>query len=66
MNGKQKEKRLLKGYKVREKPYIKARKRAIKERTALSTLIEDWVEAYAAGFEIGIINIVYGDDNDKK
>lgn len=44
-----KEKRVVKGYKIKESVYVKAKKRADKKKEHLATLIEEWVSAYAAG-----------------
>lgn len=41
------EKRIIKGYKIRESSYKKAMKRASKSKLSLATLIEVWVLAYA-------------------
>lgn len=49
MNGRKIEKRKLKGYKVRDSAYEKAKKRAIKEGTHLATMIESAIESYARG-----------------
>ena len=49
MNAKKPESRLLKGYKIKDTVYQKAKKRATKEKTPLATLIELWVEGYSNG-----------------
>jgi hypothetical protein len=49
MNAKETEKRVLKGYKIRQSTYDKAMRRAKKERLALATLIEGWVRNYSNG-----------------
>jgi hypothetical protein len=49
MNGKVIEKRVLKGYKIRNSIYDKAMKRAKKENTPLATLVEEWIRNYANG-----------------
>jgi hypothetical protein len=46
---KEKAKRKLRGYKVADKPYIKAMKRANKEKESLATLIEQFVIRYSLG-----------------
>ena len=43
---KAKEKRKVRGYKMADAPYLKAMKRATKEKLNLATLIEVWVIAY--------------------
>ena len=53
MNGKKTEKREIKGYKMADSKYRKAMKRAKKEKTALATKIEEWVELYADGHDVG-------------
>lgn len=56
MNGKKKEKRILKGYKIRNSVYAKAIKRASKKNMKLATTIEHWVECFAEGYVVGIID----------
>lgn len=46
---KAKEPRKLRGYKVADKPYAKAMRRANKEKKSLATLIEQFVTRYAGG-----------------
>lgn len=53
MNAKKKEeKRLNKGYKVKDSAYRKAIKRGTRDKRPLAQLLESVVEAYANGFEI--------------
>ena len=49
---KKKEKRELKGYKIKDSIYQKAKRRAKKDKNALSTLVETWVTSYSAGYNI--------------
>lgn len=42
-----KEKRIVKGYKIKNSLYNKAKKRADKDKLKLATLIEIWVISYA-------------------
>lgn len=51
MAAKIKEKRVIKGYKVRPSKYNKAMRRAKKENTKLATLIEDVINNYASGVD---------------
>lgn len=54
-----KEKRVLKGYKIRKSVYDKAMKRAAKNKMPLATTVESWVSCYADGISVGPIgNIV--------
>lgn len=53
MNGKQ-EKRKLKGYKVKDSLYQKAKRRAIRDKTTLAQIIEEVVVFYASGHRIVI------------
>lgn len=46
---KKKEKRKVKGYKISDKVYRKAMRRATKGKFALASLIETWVSVYAEG-----------------
>ena len=54
MSAKKPEPRLLKGYKIKDTVYQKAKKRATKEKTPLATLIEQWVEGYSSGKVVDI------------
>lgn len=49
MKTKIKELRVGRAYKISDKPYLKAMKRASKNKEALATLIEEWVCQYANG-----------------
>lgn len=44
---KEKEKRIVKGYKITQTSYNRAMKRAKKDKVALATLIEIWVAYYS-------------------
>jgi len=48
------EKRVNKGYKIKDSTYQKAMKRAKKERGQLAVHIEHWVQCYSEGLEINI------------
>jgi len=52
MNSKQNEKRVIKGYKVRNSIYQRAKKRGGKEGKPLSQLLEKVVDLYAHGYNI--------------
>ncbi len=52
MNDKQKEKRALKGYKIKDSVYRKAMRRAKKNKTNLASKIELWVALYADGCDL--------------
>jgi len=52
MISKQKEKRILKGYKIQPTDYKRAMKRAKKEKFALATTIENLVIEYGKGASI--------------
>ena len=43
--------RKVRGYKIEDKPYFKAKKRA---KGKLATLVEIWVSQYANGYNVGI------------
>jgi hypothetical protein len=43
------EKRKIRGYKILDKPYEKAKKRAIREKKTLASMIEQAVVSYASG-----------------
>lgn len=45
------EKRKVRGYKTTDKKYLKAMKRAKKEKIPLATLIEDIITGYGDGME---------------
>ncbi len=48
------EKRVIKGYKIKDSVYQKAKEKAIKEGGALAVHIEHWVQCYSEGLEINI------------
>lgn len=48
-----KEKRKARAYKIADKPYERAMKRAGKEKGSLATIIEDWVIMYGEGAKVG-------------
>jgi hypothetical protein len=52
MNAKKQEKRLNKGYKVKDSFYKKAKKRADKEGGTLANILENVVIAYSFGMDI--------------
>lgn len=52
------EKRKVRGYKIRDTPYLKAMRRAKKERRTVAELIEYFVMAYAKGDETTITEAV--------
>jgi hypothetical protein len=52
MNGKQIEKRAIKGYKIKDSVYRKAMRRAKKDKTNLANKIELWVALYADGCDM--------------
>ena len=54
---KKKEKRILKGYKIKDSVYQKAKKRASKNKVPLATTIENWVTLYSEGHSVGLISI---------
>lgn len=58
MNGKKKEKRVLKGYKVKDSLYKKALRRGQKEKMPLSQLLEKVVEKYADGWTIAVYDTI--------
>lgn len=53
---KPKEKRINRGYKCAEKPYRKAMRRALREKTTLAALLENVVVAFSEGHTIEIFN----------
>ena len=61
MNGKQIEKRKLKGYKIRPSIYTKAMKRAKKEGGTVANLLECVLIAYTYGLDIKAVNFKTGD-----
>jgi len=48
------EKRVNKGYKIKDSIYQKAMKRAKKEKGQLAVHIEHWVQCYSEGLEINV------------
>lgn len=52
-----KEKRIVKGYKIRQSAYSKAFKRAKKNKVPLATTIENWVSLYGEGYSVGLLNM---------
>lgn len=53
---KAKEKRVVKGYKIRKSAYSKAFKRAKKNKVPLATTIENWVSLYGEGYAVGLLS----------
>jgi len=52
------EKRVLKGYKIKDSIYKKAMKRAKKENHSLSTWIETIVSSYAKGDKVELVSVL--------
>lgn len=43
-------------YKIEDRYYTKAQKRASKTVLPLASLIEQWVKLYSKGYSIGVVN----------
>lgn len=49
------EKRIPRSYKIADKTYNKAKRRAKREKSAVANLVEGWITAYSEGYTVGII-----------